>query len=362
MIQQYTKPTRAKRIDWNQEKQGLRLEDVARGILGDPPGRRGENTRHLWYVCPFHADTNPSFCITPGKRRWKCFGCGANGDALDLVVKVRGLSIPDAMRFLTGQSWLTSEQRPATPAEKAYRPSGLPLAEASKLAQESASRLWSAEGATARAYLNGRGLTDETIRARRLGWTPGVRIPSREPNKTHVAVGITIPWYDLEILKKLNIRQPEGSRPKYKSAFEDRPRLYPDCHSVRVGKPLVIVEGEFDAMLLWQELGELAGVITLGSASIRPDPQAKGVMLRSPAWYLAGDADDAGDKAASGWPSRARRIRPPQPFKDWTDAHKGGLNLCRYWAEAISPDGIVSPEFDEYAIAEREAIRNEPSL
>ena len=32
--------------------------------------------------------------------------------------------------------------------------------------------LWSAEGERARAYLHGRGLTDETLRARRIGFQP----------------------------------------------------------------------------------------------------------------------------------------------------------------------------------------------
>ena len=57
---------------------------------------------------------------------------------------------------------------------------------------------------------------------------------------------------------------PRGSEPKYAEAFRDRPAIYPAPAVVRPGKPLVIVEGEFDALLLGQELGDLAAVVTLG--------------------------------------------------------------------------------------------------
>ena len=43
-------------------------------------------------------------------------------------------------------------------------PTGLPLADALALVDEAAKRLWTPEGADALAYLEGRGLTAETIR------------------------------------------------------------------------------------------------------------------------------------------------------------------------------------------------------
>ncbi len=84
------------------------------------------------------------------------------------------------------------------------------------------------------------------------------------------------------------------------------------------------MEGEFDALCLGEALGELAAVVTLGSASARPGPGILGPMLPAVLWFIATDADEAGDKAAAGWPARARRVRPPEPFKDWTEAHQGG--------------------------------------
>jgi hypothetical protein len=88
--------------------------------------------------------------------------------------------------------------------------------------------------------------------------------------------------------------------------------------------------------LLGQELGELAAVVTLGSASsTRPEAAILGRMLPAPVWFVATDADEAGDLAASGWPAVARRARPPEPFKDWTEAAQAGVNLRCWWLHRL---------------------------
>jgi hypothetical protein len=43
---------------------------------------------------------------------------------------------------------------------------------------------------------------------------------------------------------------------------------------------------------------------------------------------LAADADSFGDLACAGWYKRARRVRLPGPFKDWTETYQGGVDLC----------------------------------
>ena len=97
-------------------------------------------------------------------------------------------------------------------------------------------------------------------------------IPTREGDRCYQARGVVIPWFDGDRLALVKIRQPEGIKPKYIEAYRDRPRIFPDPAVIEPGRPLVIVEGEFDALLLGQELRDLAAVVTLGSASSRPDP------------------------------------------------------------------------------------------
>ena len=100
---------------------------------------------------------------------------------------------------------------------------------------------------------------------------------------------------------------------------------------------MIVCEGEFDCLLLRQELADFdLAVVTLGSASARPGQAVQDVMLAAPVWYLALDGDQAGDKNAAAWPARARRVRPPAPFKDWRELHAAGFNLIRYiWGGLI---------------------------
>jgi hypothetical protein len=211
----------------------------------------------------------------------------------------------------------------------------LPLADALVLVEEAAKRLWSREGTEALEYLKGRGLTHETIRAARLGVIASVLIPTWEEDRCYQARGVVIPWFEGDRLALVKIRQPEGTKPKYAEAFRDRPRIFPDPAAVEPGHPLVIAEGELDALLLGQELRDLVAVVTLGSASNRPDPTILGDMLAAAPWFVATDADEAGDKAASGWPARTIRVRPPGSFKDWTEAAQAGVDLRRWWSDRL---------------------------
>ena len=336
------------RIDWNAIRDRIDLARVVTALLGPAPGRRGEGGRRLWWKCPLHEDRNPSFCVEPGRRWWKCFGCGEEGDAPKLVMKLNGVAFPEAVRIVAELSGIVTPSgrsasptpRPATPpaaskpAKAASPPpersSGLPLADALALVTEAAGRLWTPEGTEALAYLHNRGLTDETIRAARLGVVASVSIPTREGDRCYQARGVVIPWFDGDRLALVKIRQPEGSKPKYAEAFRDRPGIFPDPAVIEPGGPLVIVEGEFDALLLGQELRDLAAVVTLGSASSRPDLATRAEMLAAAPWYIATDADEAGDKAASGWPAGRDRVRPPEGVKDWTELWQAGRNSIRY--------------------------------
>lgn len=49
--------------------------------------------------CPFHKEKSPSFFIYPD--HYHCFGCGAHGDAIDFLVKIRGIDFQEAINELT---------------------------------------------------------------------------------------------------------------------------------------------------------------------------------------------------------------------------------------------------------------------
>ena len=339
-------PSSTNRLDWQAERDRIDLASVAINLLGPAPGRRGERGRKLWWCCPFHADANPSFVIDPGKPRWKCFGCGEHGDAASLVMRLENLTFPEAVRRLTGGPLGPTTCRP-TPRPTAPPipggPKGLPASDALALVESSQDRLWSSKGAEALAYLtHERGLTETTIRAYRVGWTLGVTLIGGS-GRPWTARGIVLPWFDGDRLALVKVRQPGGSTPKYAEAFRDRPSVFSGTPgTARPGSPLVVVEGEFDALLLGQELSGLAMVASLGSASNHPDLTTLGRFAVHPRWFAAHDADEAGDGAAARWPAKTQRVRPPGSFKDWTEAKQGGVTLRRWWTDRL--ERVESPD------------------
>ena len=44
---------------------------------------------NYWGLCPFHNDKKPSLCVSPSKGIYKCFSCGAGGDALTFLLKTQ---------------------------------------------------------------------------------------------------------------------------------------------------------------------------------------------------------------------------------------------------------------------------------
>ena len=62
--------------------------------------------RALWGCCPFHAEKTPSFMVEPEKGRFRCWGCGAAGDAIAWVMKTENRSFREAVEILAGRCGL----------------------------------------------------------------------------------------------------------------------------------------------------------------------------------------------------------------------------------------------------------------
>ena len=88
--------------------------------------------------------------------------------------------------------------------------------------------------------------------------------------------GVVIPWFDGDRLALVKIRQPEGGRfQRERRSTSKRSatarRSIPAPAVIDPASRWSSSEGEFDALLLGQALGDLAAVVTLGSASARPE-------------------------------------------------------------------------------------------
>src|SRR5882672_5350417 len=68
-------------------------------------------------LCPFHQEKTPSFSINPEKGFFYCFGCKESGNVFDFLMKIEGLTFPEAARRLAERAGVAIEET-ATDAER----------------------------------------------------------------------------------------------------------------------------------------------------------------------------------------------------------------------------------------------------
>ena len=125
-------------------------------------------------LCPFHKEKSPSFSVHAVRQFYHCFGCGVSGDVFSFVGKIENVGFPEAVRIVAGKCGIPLPKREFSSPEEAagarLRAKLLELHEtATAWFQE---QLAGPEGAVAREYLAGRGLTPEGIKTFRIGYAP----------------------------------------------------------------------------------------------------------------------------------------------------------------------------------------------
>ena len=129
--------------------------------------------------CPFHNEKTPSFTVNEDKGFYHCFGCQAHGSVFDFVMQREGLSFPEAVERLATEAGM--QMPPRSPEAEAQDKVRASLYDAMAFAAEwFQGRLAAGSGRSAREYLAGRGLTDETIEEFRLGYAPQNRTALKE--------------------------------------------------------------------------------------------------------------------------------------------------------------------------------------
>ncbi len=315
-------------------------------LIASDLGRPVKSGRWLKWTCPFHADGHTPSLTVKGEddTYFHCFGCGKSGDSITWLREYRNLSYPEALAYLQG-SCAPSPTRPVERPRTEPRPLPLDLQPAwREIIAVCEKQLWEDVGARARAYLSQRGLTEYTLHSPyyRLGYSTGQKIAG-----VYVPAGIVIPCFnvtpDLQIdtIDYVKVRR-RDNKPKYQKLPGggcDLRGLFGIRLSIISAEDVFLTEGEFDAMLLEQEAGDLVGVCTLGSASERFDfGRFGGRLLGAKHLFVAYDADTAGRKGAEYWQGLSSRIRlahipegthpkTEQPIKDITDLWQAGANL-----------------------------------
>ncbi len=248
--------------------------------------------------------------------RWLCRHCtgGAWRSAVDLLKAVHRLPF-HVQRFTRDVEPSPPDIHPTPPNLKPSTFNFQPF-EAVELAIRG---LWNSSGGEAALeWLEGRGLSESTLRYFLIGWSAGFRV-----GDVYVPEGVVIPCLDDEQVYYLKIALLPGQRVRCGCGKQALARK-PCPHCARVAKyagvkgnraglfnaqelnvqrspsnlqPVLFVEGEFDCMAAWQQVRDQIAVVTLGSASGRLDLMTwAGAILKGGALYALYDNDPAGEQ------------------------------------------------------------------
>jgi DNA primase len=129
--------------------------------------------RNFTGLCPFHQEKTPSFTVNREKQIFYCFGCGEGGNAITLLMKIANMTFPEAVKALAEKAGvvlpLRSVNKDGSQKDSLREEiTNLNL----RAAQQFSRNLFSPAGKVAREYLQGRGVSDETIKQFRLGLAP----------------------------------------------------------------------------------------------------------------------------------------------------------------------------------------------
>lgn len=302
-------------------KNRCRIEDVISSYV--TLKRAGANYTGL---CPFHSEKTPSFTVFSATSSFYCFGCGAGGDVISFVMRAENLDYREALEFLAKRAGISlpesdTHQRDGVSRKRLYE---MNLA-AAKFFRTALFE--SDEGAAAREYLTGRGLSQAVIRRFGLGYadsgfgsmrdhlkglgftddelTAGFLCKRSEKNNSLYDIfrsRVMFPIIDTAgNIVAFGGRVLDGSLPKYLNSadtpvFNKRRNLFALNYAKNVcAEQIILCEGYMDVIAL-HEAGFENSVATLGTA-ITQD-QARLLAKHTGRVIISYDSDDAGQRAA----------------------------------------------------------------
>lgn len=145
-------------------------------------------------LCPFHNDSRPSLDLDPKRQRYKCWACGAHGDAFNFVMHMEKVGFTEARAILAQRAGIKLDEQ-QTPQDHHRSHLREVMRWAQALYQDAL--LEQPEGEAARKYLGGRKLSGKTVRDFGLGyasltgdWIVRHAAADRVPSELLVEVGL----------------------------------------------------------------------------------------------------------------------------------------------------------------------------
>lgn len=280
-------------------------------------------------ICPFHPDTKPSLKVNDAKGMYKCFVCGAGGDAITFVKEFKRVEFVDALREIAGILGLPFDEQ----KEKKKNPK-----------VEMAFRVLNASNKIYKKYsetnplqfvefIQKRKLTEESIEKFQIGFSPSNNslyhylqtIPGadgdfamqtakeisliryNEDRNSHYDFyreRVMFPIHDTsgQIRGYSSRAVREEQVPKYLNSVESVVfnkgsilfGLYFAKNAIRQLDQVIIVEGNMDVIIMHQ-FGFHQTIATMGTAFSEQSARLLSNMTKNV--YLGMDSDNAGKKA-----------------------------------------------------------------
>jgi len=200
----------------------------------------GETGNDFLLYCPFHSNRHTtSFSVSKSSGAWLCFNpaCGETGTLIDLIKRVGGKNYFEAIRFISSKETESLSNFDEMLAETLEDKPEFIEFDSETLLKLSEEMKKYDDG---RAYMHGRGFTDETLEYFNVGYSYNrrmVTVPVHSPDGT--CVGIVGRGIDSKTFKN------STGLPRSSTLF--------NIHRAKlVGGICIITESSFDAMRVHQ--------------------------------------------------------------------------------------------------------------
>ncbi|MDP4038844.1 MAG: DNA primase [bacterium] len=126
--------------------------------------------RNFKAFSPFHQEKNPSFMVSPEKNIWHDFSTDEGGDIFTFVMKIEGISFPEALEMLAKKAGVTLKKR--TPQQQKIQSKKTKLYEANELSTKYFQASLAKNRKALKYLVKERGLKTQTIKKYQLGYAP----------------------------------------------------------------------------------------------------------------------------------------------------------------------------------------------
>lgn len=146
-------------------------------IIGECVDLKRSGVRYLG-LCPFHGEKTPSFSVHSGQQFFYCFGCGESGDVFTFMMKYYNLDFSGALKELARRYQIQLPERPVSAEEQRRKELRRHIYRVNERAASIFRRYLQEahEAASAREYLQQRGISPDTQEKFMIGYAPSVEI------------------------------------------------------------------------------------------------------------------------------------------------------------------------------------------